>query len=179
MVLSHHFRVDALLSLQVGGTSELDQLALLHDHDLVGVLQGRQPVGDGQHRALFELLGDDPLDEGVVPDVDVGGGLVDEDHPAVLEEGPADAEQLLLPRREAAVGDRRLQPPLLLDHLPEVALPQDCLELPICVAVGQIQILLKGGFDEGGILVDHGHRLPQSLKGQLLNISPINNNFPS
>ena len=160
MVLSHHFGVDALPCLQVGGAAELDQPALLHDHDLVGVLEGGEPVGDGQDRALFELFCDDPLDECVVLDVDVGGGLVDEDHPAVLEEGPADAEQLLLPRREAAVRDSGIEPPLLLDHLPEVALPQDSLKFLICVVVGNIKVFPETRFDECGILVDHGHRFP-------------------
>ena len=117
-------------------------------------------MGDGQDRALFELFCDDPLDECVVLDVDVGGGLVDEDHPAVLEEGPADAEQLLLPRREAAVRDSGIEPPLLLDHLPQVALPQDALQFLIRISIGQVQILLKGRFYKGGVLIDHGHRLP-------------------
>ena len=96
MVLSHHLGVDALSRLQISWTSELDQLALLHHHYFVRVLQSRQSMGNCQNCTLFELLCDDLLDEGVIFNIDIGSGLINEDHFAVLEEGPADAKKLFL-----------------------------------------------------------------------------------
>jgi hypothetical protein len=94
---------------------------MLHHHDLVGVLEGGQPVGDRQHRAFLELVGDHLLDKGIVPDVDVGRGLVDEHHLAVLKEGAADAQQLLLASGQTGVRNSPLKPSLFLDDLPKVA----------------------------------------------------------
>jgi hypothetical protein len=52
-------------------------------------------VGNCKHSAILELLLNDPLDYGVVLDIDVGCRLVDQHDLASLQEGPADAQQLL------------------------------------------------------------------------------------
>ena len=48
-----------------------------------------------QDRAFLELGRDDVLDELIVFLVDVGGGFVNQDDLALLEEGSTDAEKLL------------------------------------------------------------------------------------
>ena len=53
-------------------------------------------MGDGQDGARLELTGNHLLDQSVVLGVDVGGGLVDQDDFALLEEGSTDAQQLAL-----------------------------------------------------------------------------------
>jgi len=96
-IFCHHGAIDALLlALQLLRTTELEQLALIHHHDLAGVFQGRQAMGDCQDCTILEFLPDDFLDESVVLDVDVGGGLVNQDDLAVLQEGSANTQELLL-----------------------------------------------------------------------------------
>ena len=51
-------------------------------------------MSNGQHCTLIKFVGDNFLNEFIMLDIDVGGGLVYEDNLAILQESPADAEEL-------------------------------------------------------------------------------------
>ena len=81
--------------------------AVCHDEDLVGVLDGREAVGDGDDRLAARQLGDGLLDEVLVLRVDARGGLVENDDGRVFENGAGDGDALLFAtgERAAALAD--------------------------------------------------------------------------
>lgn len=56
-------------------------------------------MGDSQYCALFESSADYCLDELIVLYIDVSRGLVNQNHPAFLQESPTDAYKLPLAHR--------------------------------------------------------------------------------
>ena len=71
--------------------------AVVEDQDLVGGLDGRQPVGDHDRRPPGQGRGQRLLDEQLGLRVEVGGGLVEDHHGRILEQDPGDGQPLLLP----------------------------------------------------------------------------------
>ena len=80
----------------------LDDLALVHDEDQVGVADGRQAMRDDEGRAAGEQLLQRCLDELLAARVDAGGGLVQDEDARVGEQSARDAEELALTLAEVA-----------------------------------------------------------------------------
>ena len=88
----------------------LDDLALLQDDDLIGVLDGREPVRHDQHRADGPHLFKRPLDQDLSLGVDVRRRLVEDQDLRPVQDRAREREQLPLSLREvlAALDDLRL-----------------------------------------------------------------------
>ncbi len=64
--------------------------------DEVGILDRGDPLGDDELGGLGNLLPEGPADEGVGLGVHGGGGVVENEDLGMLEQGPGDAQPLLL-----------------------------------------------------------------------------------
>lgn len=97
-ILQHHLPVPPLLlGFQLPGAPEFNHLPFLHDQDPIRMLQGGQPMRDGQDRAIFKLPMDGLLYILIVLHIDIRCRLVNQHNPAMLQEGPTDTKQLFLP----------------------------------------------------------------------------------
>jgi hypothetical protein len=83
-----HLVEDSSLLQQFSRRAEFDEGSHVEHHDLVVVRESREFVGNREYGLPPELARDYLLDEGVVPDVDVGRGLVDEDEIPALPSSP-------------------------------------------------------------------------------------------
>lgn len=78
-------------------------------------------MSNSEHSTIFELLRDYLLDDGIILDIDIGSCLIDQYNPTLLQECPANAQQLLLPCRKTVIGYLCMQPSLLIDDFKYVA----------------------------------------------------------
>src|SRR5690606_32901767 len=81
-------------------------------HDLVGAPDGGQPVGDGERGAVGRQRVDGLLHGGLGAGVQGAGGLVEDQHGRVAQDGARDRQTLLLTAGEpvAAFTDDRVVP---------------------------------------------------------------------
>src|SRR5437868_6155968 len=100
-----HVGVEAILRQQLGVAAALGNPAAVKHDDLVGVDDGRQPMGDHHGGAAAAHLFQRALDLLLGPGVERAGRLVEQQDVRVLEDGARDRHPLLL-----AAGE--LQPPL-------------------------------------------------------------------
>src|SRR4051812_38786311 len=91
--------------------SLLGNLPLLEDDDFAGAADGGEAVGDDDRGAAVEEALEAALDRLLGADVDVGGGLVEDEDARLGEEGAGEGDQLALPGRElyAALADFGVQ----------------------------------------------------------------------
>jgi hypothetical protein len=82
----------------------LDHAALVDDIDAVGVLHGRQAVGDQDRGAAGHQPLQRRLDLGLALGVERAGGLVEQQDRGVLQEGAGDGDALALAARQARPG---------------------------------------------------------------------------
>ena len=150
----------------------LDDVALLHDQNEVGVADGGQTVGDDEAGAVFRQPVHGPLGDEFCPGVHGGGGLVQNEHGTVLDHGPGNGEQLLLSGGNGhvfaqhgveAVGQR-------LDEVVDAAGPAGGLKLRVGDAGLVIdQILPDGALEQPRVLQNHAEQavdaLPLHLRG--------------
>ena len=80
-------------------TSVLDDAALVHDDDLVGVADGRETMGDDQAGAVVHEARHGVLDARLRARVDVRGRLVEYQDARRSEAGARDGEKLALTSR--------------------------------------------------------------------------------
>ena len=80
--------------------ADLDDPALVHDHDLVGGDGGGEAVGDHQRGAAGGDHAHGLVDLGLAGEVEVGGGLVEQQDRRVDHLGPGEGEELALARRQ-------------------------------------------------------------------------------
>ena len=73
----------------------LGNFSIFHNENLVGLLDGSQPVGDRDDRLAARELGDGLLDEVLVFGVDARGCLVEDDNGCVFENRPRDGRALI------------------------------------------------------------------------------------
>ena len=73
----------------------LDDLSVIHDENLVGLLDGGQAVGNRDDRLAARKLRNGLLDEVLVFGVDARGRLIEDDNGRVLEDGPRDGRALI------------------------------------------------------------------------------------
>merc|ERR1740133_462505 len=79
----------------------LDGGALVQYDDLVGAHDGREAVCDDDGGLALHEQVERGLYDGLVGGVEGGGGLVEEEHRRVLEDGARDGDTLLLPAADA------------------------------------------------------------------------------
>ena len=84
-----------------------DDAALVEQHDPVGEGDRRRPVGDDDRRPAPHHLGEGVADLVLLRRVDGRGGVVEDEHPGVGEDGAGDGDALALAarQREAALAD--------------------------------------------------------------------------
>ena len=82
----------------------LDDAAILHHQDLIGVLDGGQPVGDDQQRLAPHQPCQCRLDDRLVFRVCIGRCLVENDDRRVLQHGTGNGDTLPLTAGEVAAG---------------------------------------------------------------------------
>ena len=89
--------------------ARLAQLALVQHQDLVHVLDGRQPVRDGDRRAAGHQHVQRVADQELGLGVDARRRLVEDQDARIERQRARERQQLLLPdrQRRAALGDRR------------------------------------------------------------------------
>ena len=95
---------------QFGETAHLDDPALVHEDDQVGVAHGGQAVGDDEGGAACAQAVDRFLDARLGLDVERAGRLVEHQDRRVLEDGAGDRDALALAARQlaAALADERV-----------------------------------------------------------------------
>ena len=89
----------------------LDDAAVLHDDDLVGVFDGGEPMRDDQRRAIAHELDQRLLDAPLGFVVERRRGLVEDQDGRVLEQRARDGDALALAARQqrAAIADRGVE----------------------------------------------------------------------
>jgi len=99
--------LDELVELRLGvlgelhGVTLLDALALVHNHHVVAVDDGVDPVGDGDHCGVLEVVIHQLLDLLFSHDVDVSSGLIQHDNFVLSQDSSGDTDQLLFTSTQA------------------------------------------------------------------------------
>src|ERR1700693_4883782 len=89
--------VEAMSREQLGMATLLDDLALIHDDDVVGVADGREAVRDHDAGSALSKSRHRLLDLDLGARVDTAGRLVQDQDGSIGQEGSGDGQQLLLP----------------------------------------------------------------------------------
>mgnify|MGYP000687891786 CR=1 FL=1 len=151
-------------------STPLGDTAILHHQDLIRVLDGSQPVGDGEDRLPLGQGGQGLLDQVLVLRVHAGGGLVQDDDGRVLQNGPGDGDALTLSAGE------------LLTRVPGGGVPAVLQTADKLLALGcpgggeyllirgprsaQPDVLLQGAVKEKVVLGDEADLPGELLQGQ-------------
>ena len=70
--------------------------AVVQDQDLVGVLYGRDALGDDDDGGILQIGGEGLADGGLCGAVHSGGGVVQNEHRRLSQHGPGNAQPLFL-----------------------------------------------------------------------------------
>ena len=92
--------VEAVRFDEIAVPALLDDPAALHHHDIVGLVHGGQAVRDGDRRAAFRQLFQSLAEQRLGFGVERAGGLVEQEHVGVAQDGPRDRQALLLAARQ-------------------------------------------------------------------------------
>ena len=150
--------------------------AAIDDEDLIGMLDGREPVRDDDNRLPPRELGEGLLYEGLVLRVDARRRLVEDHDRGVLEQRAGDGDALLLPSRE---GVSRLahHGAVPLGELPhELVHARPTRRLGDLLARGagapEADVVLDGVVEEVDLL-EYGREVPeQAVARQLAHVAP-------
>ena len=85
------------------GTDFLD-FAVLHDDDLIGVLNGGKPMGHDEGRAIFHESRQSGLNLEFAFGVQGTGGFIKDKNGSILQKGTCNRETLLLAAGKAVAG---------------------------------------------------------------------------
>ena len=144
----------------------LDDLAILHHEDRVGVADRRQPVGDHEARAIGAQSGHGVLDEHLGARVDRARRLVEDENRRIGEECPGDRHELALTGAEVAaliIDDGVVAVGKRVDEAVDVADPRRLDDLLLGCAMGAVgDVVADGPAEQPGILEDHPDLGPQS-----------------
>src|SRR5438309_4380173 len=88
--------VQAVGGEQLGVGATLPEAPVLEHHDQIGVLDGREPVRDHEHRAVPHEAIDRVLNEPLRLGVELAGGLVEDEDRRVAQHGARDREWVAL-----------------------------------------------------------------------------------
>ena len=148
----------------------LDDVAVAHHEDEVGVLDGRQAVGDDKARPALRQLVHRTLNEKFRARIDRGRCLVEDQHRRILEHRAGDGQKLLLSRRDgralAEHGVKALWQ--RVDKFVEAAGLADRFELLVRDTLHVIdQVLADRALKEPRVLQDHTKELVHILAAQV------------
>ena len=73
----------------------LDDLSVIYDQDLIGLLDRRKAVGDRNDRLALRQLGDRRLDEVLILRIDACRRLVENDDRCILQDRPCDRDAMM------------------------------------------------------------------------------------
>ncbi len=104
-------RVEAATADQIFVDTFFDDGATVEHHNPVGTPNGRQPVGDDQHRARPRQVLEGGHDELLGFGVERTGRFVEDQDGGVAQDRPGDRDSLTLSTRQvdAALGDMRVE----------------------------------------------------------------------
>ncbi|KAJ8575187.1 hypothetical protein ON010_g4027 [Phytophthora cinnamomi] len=180
--LASDAKMELRLRQQLCRRPELGHLAGVHDRDLVAVQDRVDAVRDDQHGLVCERLADGGLDEAVGGRVHVGGGLVQHDDFAVLEQRAADAEQLALTHRQvvAFFSERELQTGTPRRHrVREVNLLQDRPDIAVRVLVERVEVVTQRTAEKHRVLWNDGEASSKIVQSDVLDVDAIDRDGPA
>ena len=156
----------------------LDDTALIHDHDEIGIANRGEPVGDHERGAPLHQLRDAALDQRLRLGIDVGGRLVEDEHLGVAEQGARERDQLALSGREVrpALADldgqgRRACP--APGQRPVEPDPTHCvIQLRLGVVLAEGDVLRERPREQDDVLRHDRDPLAQLRDGQLADVRP-------
>lgn len=130
--------------------------AVLHDEDLVGVDDGGEPVGDGDHGAAGGDPDDGVMDRGLGQPVQLGGRLVQQQDLGLAHQGPGQCDALALAAGDDGAVQRGVQTlwegaDLLVEPDGPQYGPQG---LVVRLGIGVAQVLPQGARHQRGVLLD-------------------------
>ena len=154
----------------------------VHQNDHVRRLHRGQPVGNEEHGAPAEGLQEVEAHLPFGAGIEGTGGLIEDQHPRVLQHRPGQGQPLPLAAREAC-------PPLA--HVGVVALGQAHDEVvgtgnPSCpdqfgsagIGLDQQQVVANGAVEQHGVLGHHTDLAAQGIQLNFVDIKPIDEHPP-
>ena len=164
-------------------TALLDDGAVLHHQDAVGVPYGGKAVGDDKAGAALHQRVHGLLDFQLRARVHAGGGLVENEDGGVGEDGAGDGKQLPLPLGEAGnfVAEHRIVPQRHgADEVVgtrRLCRRKDLFVRGVGLAIGDV--VADGAAEQPGILQDHAHQGAQVPAGHAGNVHAVDGNAPA
>lgn len=169
--------VKALLFQQLAVRALLDDIAVLHDENAVGVADRGKAVRYDKARASLHHTGESVLNFQLGARVNGGRRLVEDQHRRQTEHNAGDAEELLLPLRKlvAVFGKQRV---IALREPLDEAVGVRGLGSGDNLLVGRIGLAHNDVFADGALhkpcfLKHHSVILPQAGAGHLPNVAPV------
>ena len=178
----HKFLVFSGDVRQLGMGSLLNEPPVVQHKDLIRLLDGRQPVRNGDDGLAARQLGERLLDQMLVFGVDAGGCLIQNDDRRIFQDRPGDGDALLFAagQRAAALADDRViavresQNKFVaaglfrrLDHF-----------LVGGVGLAEPYVAAHGVMKEIDILKHHGYIGQQAVAGELAQIVSADSDAP-
>ena len=142
--------------------------AAVHDDDAVGVLNRGHALGNDNFSGIRDELAEALADQRVGPGVHSGGGIVQDQDLGLLQQGPGDAEPLLLAAGDVAAA--LLNPGVvlvgeLLDELVGLGQTAGLIHLFVGgVGVAPAEIVLDGAGEQHVLLQHHGHVVAEGFQ---------------
>ena len=158
----------------------LHDVAVLHDQDHVGLLDGGEAVGHDEGGSSLHEGGEGVLDLQLGTGVDGGGRLVQDEHGGQAKEQAGDAEELLLALGQGAsvLADDGL---VALGEALDEAVGVGCLGGGDHLLVGGVgsaegDVVPHGSGGQPGLLQHHAVVLPKGVAGDLTDIKAVHRN---
>ena len=166
--------VDGALADEVGVLAHGDDLAAIHDDDLVRVHQRGDALGDDDLRHFRPLRGQRLTDHGVGLGIDGAGGIVEDQHLRLFEQRAGDAEALALAAGDVRAALLDVGIVLVGELLDEVVRLRQFAGVDHLfiggVRVAPAQVVLDGAGEEDVLLQHHGHGIAQRFKVVLAHV---------
>ena len=140
----------------------------VHNDNHIRVLDGGNPLGDNQLGGAGDFLPEGLADHGIGVGVHGGGGVVQNQDFRLFQQGPGDAQPLLLAAGD--IGAALLDVGIValreaLDEFVGAGQAAGMNQLLIGgLGVAPAQIFLDGAGEQGVLLEHHGHVVPQNLQ---------------
>ena len=159
----------------------LHNLSFVQHAYLVGVLDGRQAVGNGHGGARLHQLEQCVLHQPLALGIECRGGLVEDEDGRILQNGAGNAHALPLSAREtaAAVADVGVESLLRL-HDEVVGIGNACRPLHVLargVFHAESDVIVERVVEEDGLLVDVSDELAQVVDAQLAHVDAVDEHF--
>ncbi len=157
--------------------ASLDDFPLFENNDLIGPLNGGEPMGDDEDSSIAGQVIEGLLNSAFGEGVDAGRCFVENDKGRIAEKDSGDGEALFLSlaQADALFPDGGVQLVWkMADKLPGAGIferPDDLLLGGRFL--GQVEILADGTVEEKGVLGDVADFLVEFLKIELSDIDPV------